>query len=432
MAALDLEQYAGQYVGMGKICRLLHIVKHSPQHATDAARMAAAELQKGKNTTLYREVCKQWQEKGMPVQFDEPWVTQVDENAARTIERLETELSAAKSNLIKESIRLGYNELGAFYLERGELPNSLKSYIRSREYCTTSKQILEMYLNVIRVALGFSNFSVVTQNVGKAEQSPDYGKDKRDVGKLKVAAGLSNLDARKYRPAARKFIETPFEMGNSFAEMFSANDVATFGGLCALATYDRNELKRQLIDNANFKNYLELVPEVREIIKDFYESRYTTCLGALEKLKDVLLLDIYLRPHVAGLYEMIRQRALKQYVSPFMSVDLNKMAAAFNTSTQLLEKELAQLIMDGKIQVRIDSHNKILYAQRDNERVITFSKTIEAGQVFVADTEASIRRLNMLRCDFQVKHSRVASPQAGQQHAAGQPGSAGARRSLGF
>lgn len=35
-----------------------------------------------------------------------------------------------------------------------------------------------------------------------------------------------------------------------------------------------------------------------------------------------------------ALYEQIRQRALKQYVSPFMSVNLTKMAQSFNTTAQ--------------------------------------------------------------------------------------------------
>jgi COP9 signalosome complex subunit 1 len=125
-------------------------------------------------------------------------------------------------------------------------------------------------------------------------------------------------------------------------------------------------------------------------------------------MKEVLMLDIHLRPHVPVLYEQIRQRALKQYVSPFMSVNLNKMAQAFNTTTQLLEKELAMLIMDGGIQARIDSHNKILYARRDNERVVTFEKAINTGREFVSETEANIRRLNMLRNgDFQVRQPRL-------------------------
>lgn len=39
---------------------------------------------------------------------------------------------------------------------------------------------------------------------------------------------------------------------------------------------------------------------------------------------------------------------------------MNKMAAAFNTTVSSLEDELMQLILDGQIQARIDSHNKVV------------------------------------------------------------------------
>ena len=42
-----------------------------------------------------------------------------------------------------------------------------------------------------------------------------------------------------------------------------------------------------------------------------------------------------------------------------MSVDMRRMAEAFNTSVSALEDELMQLILDGQIQARIDSHNKV-------------------------------------------------------------------------
>jgi COP9 signalosome complex subunit 1 len=409
MASFDLEQYISHYPSAARIQRLIHIWEHSPTTAplaTEAARMCLCELRRGRNTAAYRSACQLFQTRSLPIPVDEAWVSQVDDASSRHLEKLEMDLSSSKTHLIKESIRLAFSDLGAFHYERGDLNASLKSYVRSREYCTNAKQILEMCLNVIRVALELSNMALVNQYIGKAEQSAEAAKDKRDIGKLRVAAGLANLDARKYRNAARKFVETPPELGNGYAEVMSAADIASFGGLCALASFDRHELKTKVIDNAAFKHYLELVPEVREIIKDFYDSRYTTCLNALERLKELLLLDIYLRPHVTALYEHIRQRALKQYVSPFMSVNLNKMAQSFNTTTPLLEKEVAQLIMDGEIQARIDSHNKVLYARRDNERVVTFEKALEVGRDFVYETEANIRRLSMLRADFQVRPPR--------------------------
>ena len=38
---------------------------------------------------------------------------------------------------------------------------------------------------------------------------------------------------------------------------------------------------------------------------------------------------------------------------------MRRMAEAFNTSVSALEDELMQLILDGQIQARIDSHNKV-------------------------------------------------------------------------
>ena len=47
-------------------------------------------------------------------------------------------------------------------------------------------------------------------------------------------------------------------------------------------------------------------------------------------------------------------------ISPYMSADMRRMAEAFNTSVAALEDELMQLILDGQIQARIDSHNKVV------------------------------------------------------------------------
>jgi COP9 signalosome complex subunit 1 len=85
------------------------------------------------------------------------------------------------------------------------------------------------------------------------------------------------------------------------------------------------------------------------------------CVCAL--LQDNLLLDMYIAPHVNALYTQIRNRALIQYFSPYLSADMRKMAAAFNTTVLALEDELMQLILDGQIQARIDSHNKVLFVK---------------------------------------------------------------------
>jgi len=49
------------------------------------------------------------------------WVDSTERRAASKLDRLETELNGYKTNLIKESIRMGHNDLGDFYYARGDL-----------------------------------------------------------------------------------------------------------------------------------------------------------------------------------------------------------------------------------------------------------------------------------------------------------------------
>ncbi len=45
--------------------------------------------------------------------------------------------------------------------------------------------------------------------------------------------------------------------------------------------------------------------------------------------------------------------------SPYLSADMRLMASFFNTTLAGLEEELMNLILDGQIQARIDSHKKV-------------------------------------------------------------------------
>jgi hypothetical protein len=105
----------------------------------------------------------------------------------------------------------------------------------------------------------------------------------------------------------------------------------------------------------------------------------------------------------AQLYEDVRSKALVQYFSPFVSIDMNLMATAFNVSVQALEKELAALIMAGQIPARIDSQAKVLYARHADQRTATFAAALKMGEEYMRDTRALLLRINLMRADFIVK-----------------------------
>jgi COP9 signalosome complex subunit 1 len=229
---------------------------------------------------------------------------------------------------------MGYNDMGDYFYQRGDLQNALKNYIRTRDYCTNSKHITTMCLNIIKVSIENGNFGYVLNYVSKAESTPDIKEQPLLSAKLKAASGLAHLESKKYRQAARLFIDVPFEIDVSFNEVLSPQDIGTYGGLCALASFDRAEIKSKIIDNPGFKQFLELAPIVRLIIEDFYHSRYNNCLKNLQQIRPELLLDLHLYEHVKTLYDLIRKKAIIQYFSPFQSVSLVKMAETFGVTVQ--------------------------------------------------------------------------------------------------
>ncbi|KAL9245331.1 hypothetical protein vseg_018994 [Gypsophila vaccaria] len=403
----DVDAYAALYTGRSKIIRLMFIAERceSGSVQVEALRMAYDEAKKGEDVQLLKEVVQRIDGRlGDDYGVDFGWVDTVERRAELKKEKLENELNAYRTNLIKESIRMGYNDFGDFFYAHGQLGDAFKNYVRTRDYCTTGKHIVTMCLNAILVSIELGQFSHVTSYASKAEQTPE-ALEPVVAAKLRCATGLANLETKKYKLAARKFLEVGPELGNQFSEVIAPQDVATYGGLCALATFDRSELKSKVIDNLNYRNFLELVPEIREIINDFYTSRYASCLEYLEKLKVNLLLDIHLHDHVETLYKEIRHKALIQYTLPFVSVDLNMMANAFKTSVSGLQKELEALITNNQIQARIDSHNKILYARHADQRNATFQRVLQTGAEFDRDVKSMLLRANIIKHDFNHKHA---------------------------
>ncbi|KAJ3292275.1 cop9 signalosome complex subunit [Borealophlyctis nickersoniae] len=411
MPAMDLDTYISSYVGHTRVDRLLFIADRCPSLTVEAYKMALADLRQTQSTWRYQQVLQRLNEflasRGQqPLPMDQAWFEATARACRAQAERLDSELKAYKNNLIKESIRMGHNDLGDHYYNCGDLANALKCYSRTRDYCTTAKHIVDMCLNVIKVSFELGNYSHVQSYVVKAESTPDIPDKNIVQAKLGCATGLVNLESGKFKRAALSFLDIAFELGNQYNDVISANDIAVYGGLCALASFDRSELKTKVFDNAEFKQYLELEPEIRDLLNAFYNSKYAQCLQLLDKLKNNFLLDLYLHSHVDLIYQNIRKKALVQYFSPFLSIDMNQMATAFDTTISQLEPEIASLITENQIRGRIDSHNKVLRVKQTDQRSSIFEKALKNGAEYQKQTAHMLLRMKLMRNDMIVKDDR--------------------------
>jgi len=412
---LDLDAYAGSYTDRTRARRLAFIAEHCPSLRIEALRLLVGDMWKDgnlgtmqpvKRAETAKRLAELCVESGLP--FD-PIPSDEEVKAAAVklntqFEKLDADFKKAKTHMVKETIRLSLNELGDHYYGTGSLSAAHKMYAKTRDYNTTTNQVTDMCFNVIKVAIELQNWSMVHQFITKAEAEARGEFAASDAAKVKSLTGLAHLASHQYENAARAFLEVNFEHSSAFPDVMTARDIGIYGGLCALATYNRKKIKESVLENTSFKEFLELAPEVRELIKDFYASRYSSCLQILDRMKSDLLLDLFLQQHVPFLFREIRKKALVQYFSPFRSVDMKIMATSFSCGIDELETELIDLISGGSIQARIDSDQKILYARTVNQRTKTFADAIEVGRVYQVHSKAMLLRVAMMKANLSVRN----------------------------
>ncbi len=407
-APFEVESYAAQYSGFAKLSRLLYIADHCPPLQIEALEQALKYVKESTYnvnayTTIQQKLVNALTASGQTAKaeqypLDTVWIDEKSKMSQIYFEKLDTDLKNYKTNSIKESIRRGHDDLGAHYLQCGDLSNALKCYSRSRDYCMGDQQLFNICMNIIKVSIYQKSWGHVNSFAQKAESSPECSANSTAQTKISCIVGLHELVTKRYKYAAKRFMSANIDdLGPDFSDILSPNNVAIYGGLCALASLDRSDLHKHVFLSPNFKLFLELEPQLREAFHKFYESKYPVCLSLLDELKDSFMLDMYLAPHLTALYSKIRNRALIQYFSPYLSADLRLMATAFNTSLHDLENELMKLILDGQIKARIDSHNKILYAKDSDQRLETFEKSLAMGREWQMRATSLILRAACVR-----------------------------------
>lgn len=411
----DLEAYAQRYSSRGKILRLRFVAWRSPALAVDALRLAIDAAKQGSDTCIYRDLVGQAGGRlGSDYAEDELWIATTEKAATADLERLRQDLDDARTHQHnKEVIRASLCDLSDFFYSRGKLAQARGESITMRDYCTETKHHVSMAMRVVKICMEAAEYHYVENYVHIAENVPDTATlCPLELSFMRCCAGVAHLSRGAYKDAADRFLSNPIDTSEDgaaaaaevFSNPFCMEDVATYAGLCALATLDRRALQEDALGNADFRALLELVPDVRELLTDFCATRYTSCLGVLEKLRPDLLLDPYLGQddHVEKLYGMIRSKALVQYVQPFETVDLVRMAAAFKTELGALESELLVLIEKGSVKARIDSQHHSLHRKSRNLRREALTKAVATGEATFDDAEAMLLRMSLTKNGLSV------------------------------
>lgn len=313
---------------------------------------------------------------------------------------------------------MGQEDLGTHFLAISNFDASSKAYQKMREYCTTPKHIAEMTTKLIYIAINSTQWILAYSNAQKLRSLSLRPEDKARFDPVAQAClGLASLGQTNYRGAASSFLHVDPTYSNvgvvaglDFSRaVLTANDIAVYGGLCALASMDRQELQTSVLDNAEFRNFLELEPHIRRAISFFCGGKYSQCLSTLEAYRNDYLLDLFLSKHVNRLYQMIRSKSIVQYFVPFSSVTLSALAAAFprpgsaNTTPELMEEELVDMIQRGLLNARIDTVDQVLVAPPRDSRADAHRGVMETAEEIEHNLRLKLHRINMTQAGLEIQ-----------------------------
>lgn len=309
---------------------------------------------------------------------------------------------------------MGNEDLGNHYYETGNLINASKVYSRMRDYCTTPGHIASMLFKLINVSADRGDWLSVQSYVFRLRNAQVKPEDApKDQPKLAAALGLSQMHAGSYLEAAKTFISTDPSLGDTFKEMITPNDVAVYGGLCALASMDRNELQEQVLDNPTFRNFLELEPHIRRAIGFFRNSKFRPCLDILDAYRADYLLDVHLQRHFNELYKRIRRKAIQQYLVPFSRVTLESMATVFAPEAvggeakpfslnSSFVQEIVLLITQGILHARLDLEKKLLVSNQTDLRTDVQTEALESLRSFNEEAHLRVLHTAVTRAGLQL------------------------------
>ena len=466
----DLESWANNYEGTRPILfvhqphsllagallplRLAHIATHCPPLARQSLSLAIAAAKKGKDVPLYSRLHDTASRLGMQdlAKVDQDWMSRQEEANRRELARLEGELKGYKNNLIRESIRMGQEDLANHLLATGgPVPDptnpashttsgyhaAYQSYGKMRDYCTTPTHVASMTLRLLYTALlhavaaqqqGSSPNLHLNSALTNAARLRTVGVKEEEMAKLTplmhAATGLAHLGQGQYKEAATAFLATPFDYaaagrvhGLDFTRaVASGNDIAIYGGLCALATMSRDALVTTVLGGP-FRTFLELEPHMRKAISLYTTAKYAACLSTLRHYHADWSLDVFLGAgsaatqgvsHLDRLLAKIREKSITASFSSFSQVSLASLAATFPPASPsaspvaAMEEEVLSLIEAGTLDARLDVVNGILIAPQKEARGAALADARAAAEEVERALVLRLLRVNVALAGLEV------------------------------
>lgn len=339
---------------------------------------------------------------------DHAWIYARQELQQKRTEQLEQELRLYKANMIKESIRMGYSDMGDHLRACGDLEGALRAHSKSRDCASNLSHALDSCVKILQVCVEMQNWSQVQSLATKLNSTQD--KDEKVVTEKisKTATALHALALGRFDDCARALRSIPQgKAGDPCVETMSSNDIAIYMVVSLLQSFNsRGQLKEVL----NNRHYLELEPNYRELVELLLNTKYSQFFALLGRLQNDWICDMYLSRHVETLVTSITDNVLLQFYKPYNRVALNRAAEELGMQYDELFTRTVNLTLKGRLEARIDSQTRILFSVETNDQEQVYQSTIKTLDSYVENMSTALFHASLARAGISVSGPQSRQP----------------------
>jgi len=309
---------------------------------------------------------------------------------------------------------------GDYMMERFLLQGASLKYTRALDISRSVPDSTQKSLETVKKLLVTCSIAKIRcrqqLDLGFASRISDDEERMRQVACIKAGQGVVSMCSGDYRSAANLFCDPScsIAMKDSFKELVLAENVSIYGSVCAVAEFSRSEMRKKVIENDVFKDFLDVSPDARDLCLAYFSSDYTKCMLALSKIDNICRADAMIASHWSKIKEKILDNMMIQYFRPFSRASMKEMTKAFGMSMDEIETRASRLIVAKKMAARIDSQNKIMIAKHVDERTTTFDRILTNGEAFVVDVQTAMLRLSLRESGLYLKQKRES--RSGRDH----------------
>lgn len=256
-------------------------------------------------------------------------------------------------------------KLGKLWFDVGEFPRLARILKELHKSCQQADgsddhkkgtQLLEVYALEIQMYTATKNTKQLKQLYEKALQVKSAIPHPRIMGVIRECGGKMHMGARNFEGAHSDFFEAfknYDEAGNArriqclkylvLANMLALSDIDPFDSPEA-KPYMNN---REILSMTNLRQAY-----TNKDVKEFEKI--------LKENSDSIMGDPFIREHIEELLSRFRSQVLLKLIQPYTRIGIPYAAKELNIEVQELEALLGSLIIDGRINGKIDQINNIL------------------------------------------------------------------------